>query len=319
MKIFDNNNTFLISADALKAITDGIFAVAMTMLALIIFIPDKGELTDLLLQGYLHSLTYEVILFALSFIILGSIWISERYLIEYIEQTNEKLMWLTLIILMFAVLIPISLSLILNFAREFPIFAYIFHFNQMTIGLLMLIQWYYIYKKNMQIQYSDENGINRFKDLFLKNYNFNKNLLNIIFYPIIAFIALLISFKFPFYSNFIYILILFKSLILKLINNLIFKNLVEDNKHFIFKDKIDKAYIDGITSILANNPNIIKEIKNDDKLQELLVKYEHLIIKYKNHPNYKKYFDEFEKIEDEDELNIYILKTLNELSESKKH
>ena len=44
-----------------------------------------------------------------------------------------------------------------------------------------------------------------------------------------------------------------------------------------------------------------------------------LIIKYKNHPNYKKYFDEFEKIEDEDELNIYILKTLNELSESKKH
>ena len=171
----------------------------------------------------------------------------------------------------------------------------------------------------MQIQYSDENGINRFKDLFLKNYNFNKNLLNIIFYPIIAFIALLISFKFPFYSNFIYILILFKSLILKLINNLIFENLVEDNKHFIFKDKIDKAYIDGITSILANNPNIIKEIKNDDKLQELLVKYEHLIIKYKNHPNYKKYFDEFEKIEDEDELNIYILKTLNELSESKKH
>lgn len=317
MKIFDNNNTFLISADALRAITDGIFGVGMTMLALIIFIPDKGELSPILLQGYLHSLTYEVVLFALSFIILGSIWISERYLIESIEQTNEKLMWLTLIILMFAVLIPISLSLILNFAMEFPIFAYIFHLNQIVIGLLMVIQWYYIYKRNMQIQNSEETGIDRFKDLFLKNYNFNKNLLNIIFYPIIAFIALLISFKFPLFSNFIYILILFKSLILKIVNNLIFTNLVEDNKYFIFKNKVDNAYIEGITSILANNPDLIKEIKNDDKLQELLVKYDDLINKYKNHPDYSKYFEDYKKIGDEEELNIFILKTLNELSHSK--
>lgn len=317
MKIFDNDNTFLISADALRAITDGIFAVAMTMLALIVYIPEKDTLTSLLLHGYLHSLTYEVLLFVLSFIILGSLWISERYLIESIEQTDEKLMWLTLIILMVAVLIPISLSLIINFATEFHIFAYIYHLNQIAIGLLMVIQWYYIFKKNMQVQNSDEIGINRFKELFLKNYNFNKNLLNIIFYPIIAFIALLISFKFPLYSNFIYILILFKSLILKIVTNLIFKNFIGDNKPFIFKNKIDKAYIDGITSILTNNPDLIKEIKEDDKLKELLIKYEDLIIKFKNRPEFKEYIDEFEKIEDDDELNIYVLKTLNELSNSK--
>lgn len=319
MKIFDNNNTFLISADALRAITDGIFAVAMTMLALIIYIPEKDSLTSLLLHGYLSSLTYEVVLFALSFIILGSIWISERYLIESIEQTNEKLMWLTLIILMLSVLIPISLSLIINFALMFKVFAYIFHLNQIVIGLLMVLQWYYIYKNNMQIQNSDEIGVNRFKDLFLKNYNFNKNLLNILFYPVIALIALLISFKFPLLSNLIYILILFKSLILKIVNNLIFTNLVEENKQFVFKDKIDKAYIDGITTILTNNPNLIKEIKDDDKLQELLIKYEDLINKYKNHPDYAKYFEDYEKIEDEEELNIFVLKTLNEISNSKNH
>ncbi len=66
-------------------------------------------------------------------------------------------MWLTLLILMFVVLVPVTYPLISDFGAEFAIFRYLFHINLLSIGILLLSQYIYADKKGFFSDFEDYN------------------------------------------------------------------------------------------------------------------------------------------------------------------
>ena len=190
-----------VSTASAEAITDGIFAVAMTILVLAIHVPLKNELISMLqLNSYLQSFSIDLFLFILCFLILGSIWIEIRFLLHNLEKIDKIFMWLTLLILMFVVLVPVTYPLISDFGSEFAIFRYLFHINLLLIGILLLSQYIYADKKGFFSGFED--------------YNYKKR--TAVFFPLIAFIALILSYFFPSGSSIIYFLLFIDNFIVKI-------------------------------------------------------------------------------------------------------
>jgi TMEM175 potassium channel family protein len=91
----------------LEAFSDGVFAVAITLLALNITVegPQRGHLV---LQHSLWEHRWSFGAYALSFFVIGIIWVNHHVLIKSIALVDRTLLFLNLVLLLFVVLIPFS-------------------------------------------------------------------------------------------------------------------------------------------------------------------------------------------------------------------
>ena len=89
----------------LEAFSDGVFAVAITLLALNLVIegPRHGLLRD---QLWAHRWSFAAYL--LSFFVIGIIWVNHHAVIKSIAVVDRTLLFLNLVLLLFVVLIPFS-------------------------------------------------------------------------------------------------------------------------------------------------------------------------------------------------------------------
>jgi uncharacterized membrane protein len=89
----------------LEAFSDGVFAVAITLLALDLTVagPGHGHLQH---QLWEHRWSFGAYL--LSFFVIGIIWVNHHVLIRSIALVDRTLLFLNLVLLLFVVLIPFS-------------------------------------------------------------------------------------------------------------------------------------------------------------------------------------------------------------------
>jgi uncharacterized membrane protein len=89
----------------LEAFTDGVFAVAITLLALNITVegPGHGALT-----GQLWSHWPAFAAYVISFFTIGIIWVNHHALLRSVKSVDRTLLYLNLLLLLFVVLIPFS-------------------------------------------------------------------------------------------------------------------------------------------------------------------------------------------------------------------
>lgn len=127
----------------MEALSDGIFAFAMTLLVLSLDVPEGAQnlsnaaavamLADQL-PGFYHYL--------LAFFILASFWIAHHVQVDRLRQIDRTFLWINIATLMFVTLVPFSVSLIGDYPDE--VFAAIaFEVNLLAIGLLFAVQWRY--------------------------------------------------------------------------------------------------------------------------------------------------------------------------------
>ncbi|MDL2246538.1 DUF1211 domain-containing protein [Methanobrevibacter sp. OttesenSCG-928-K11] len=180
-----------IPTSRLEAITDGIFAVAMTILVLSIEAPSPAELGSGGVYGYLISLIPKLTIFVISFILLGTFWMN-HHAFFLINKVNQLSLWINLFWLMGICLIPFSVSLVAGF--EYSIFAEIFFgLNMLYIGVLYCFNIYYAHKKgffNKEIEY-----------------NINRIMWSPIFLILISFIDIGFSIIYPSFNKLFYLLI----------------------------------------------------------------------------------------------------------------
>jgi uncharacterized membrane protein len=93
----------------IAAFSDGVFAIAITLLALQLDIP-SGDGVDV--WAALHSLWPSFLSFGISFAVIGAYWIAHHRLFSVIERYDSRLLWLNLLSLFFIVLMPFTTSLI---------------------------------------------------------------------------------------------------------------------------------------------------------------------------------------------------------------
>jgi uncharacterized membrane protein len=102
------------SKSRLEAFSDGVFAVAITLLVLEIKVPEVSS-------GLGHQLAEEwpsYASYAVSFFVIGTIWINHHAIFEHLGRADRVLMWLNLFLLLWIVLIPWATELLATYMRE---------------------------------------------------------------------------------------------------------------------------------------------------------------------------------------------------------
>jgi uncharacterized membrane protein len=103
-----------VSTDRLQALSDGVFAIAMTLLVLELPLPEHSEdLAHDLIEQWPFYAAYVV-----SFATLAIIWINHHALLGRVAHTDRTLMELNLFLLLFVALVPWPTGLIATYLRD---------------------------------------------------------------------------------------------------------------------------------------------------------------------------------------------------------
>src|SRR5437588_6665905 len=96
-----------VSINRLEAFSDGVLAVAITLLVLDIAVPDTEHLAHALLHQWSHYAAY-----AVSFLTIGIIWVNHHVMIGRLRETDHAILMLNLVLLLTIGLIPFATSLL---------------------------------------------------------------------------------------------------------------------------------------------------------------------------------------------------------------
>jgi uncharacterized membrane protein len=193
-----------LSKKRVEFLTDGIFAVVMTLLVLDISVPqissshdatDNAEAGTELLNG-LFDLWPKILSFGISFIILAIFWVSHHRLFHYIKHVNRPLIWINFMFLMATCFLPFSASFLGEYNQQ-QISIFVFGANSILIALLLYIQWWYATSRHSRL-------VNENLDSITKTTSLRRLLFGIIVYLI----AIGISFVYIELSIFVFALIL---------------------------------------------------------------------------------------------------------------
>ena len=108
----DPRQVSLMSLNRFEAFSDGVFAIAVTLLVLEIKAPDLSEATSSeaitkLLQVFPHILSYIT-----SFIVIGVLWINHHALFHFLKRVDRTALAINLLLLMCVAFIPYPTALI---------------------------------------------------------------------------------------------------------------------------------------------------------------------------------------------------------------
>lgn len=137
-----------ISKSRIETLTDGVFAIVMTILVLELAVPhiSQSEISTELPQRILQL--WPVLLsYATSFIVLGFFWIGHEYQFHFIKRSNRTLLWVTIFYLMFIALIPFSTSLLGEYWNQ-HISVIIYGANLVVASSWIWLQWWYATKNH---------------------------------------------------------------------------------------------------------------------------------------------------------------------------
>ena len=155
--IFSNDS---LSKYRIEALTDGVFAIVMTLMILELKFPEDipGHLFSTDIQDHLLLLLPKLENYAISFIVLGVYWIRHQSQFNIINYANRILLWINIIFLMFVALIPFTTSFMMNYPNfQLPVILYAL--NLFLIGFLLYLHWRYatnnfrLIDKDVNIEY----------------------------------------------------------------------------------------------------------------------------------------------------------------------
>lgn len=185
------------TAKRLEALTDGVYAIAMTLLVLNIEIPNiHKNITSRLLYIQLLNQWPLFLHYVMSFVLLGAFWIIHHVQFNRIKRVNRPLLWINIFGLMFIALIPFSTSYIADYG-DFTIATLVFHCNMLLIGLTFFINYVYATINHRMVDKDLDNKIiveGRKRNLII---------------PVISLLAILVSFFSPRWSSMPYMFIPF--------------------------------------------------------------------------------------------------------------
>jgi len=139
----------LLTKGRVEALTDGIFAIVMTLLVLELKVPDlphtAGQDEILAKMKELRPFFFS---FAITFVLSGSFWFFHHVLFHFVRQVTRPLVWLNIAFLMFVSLLPFSTNFMGHFIRQ-PIAVMFYFGNQFVLAVLLKAQWIYAERQGL--------------------------------------------------------------------------------------------------------------------------------------------------------------------------
>jgi len=178
----------------LETLTDGLFAIVMTILVLDIKLPrDINLLKTVNIEQFITGYFQDVIVYMVVFIALAYIWFIHHAHTHIMQHTDRNHLWINILLLMFVALVPFSSSLVNKFPSEWLAVA-ILSFNMLIIGLLAYASWAYAVKNNRLI----DSNVNRAYIIAEKR--------RLLTFSAISLAAMILAFIYPYLSYCIFLL-----------------------------------------------------------------------------------------------------------------
>jgi len=131
------------SVERLAALSDGVFAVAMTLLVLDLKVPAADSIhAEQDLAHALLALAPRLVIYLLSFMTLGIFWVGQQTQLNHLARGDRALAWRHLGFLVLITLMPFSTSLMAEFiALRLALLVY--WLNIAALGLMLHFAWHH--------------------------------------------------------------------------------------------------------------------------------------------------------------------------------
>jgi len=126
------------SLDRLSGISDGIFAVGMTLLVLGLIVPSaSGIWSEQDLARALAQLLPNAVTYTMSFLTLGIFWVAQQTQFSQLKSSDRNFTWIHLGFLLAVTLIPFSTGLLAHFI-SFRVALLVYWLNIVILGFVLL-------------------------------------------------------------------------------------------------------------------------------------------------------------------------------------
>jgi uncharacterized membrane protein len=126
-----------LSTNRLEAFSDGVFAVAITLLVLNLQVPQIAVVSELVPK--LGALWPKLLSYALSFVIVGIYWVAHHNTFHYIKRSDRNLLWLNILLMMRIVFIPFPTALLGQYPEQ-QVSVIIYAGTLVITGLVLQLQ-----------------------------------------------------------------------------------------------------------------------------------------------------------------------------------
>lgn len=136
------------SLGRVAALSDGVFAVAITLLVLDLKAPSApvrgqrpiwsgdGDSEQVLLHGLLHDVAPRLLPYAMSFLTLGIFWIGQQAQLGSLTRSTRALTWIHLAFLAAVTLLPFSTALLAQ-DTSYRLSVAVYWLNLLALGLAL--------------------------------------------------------------------------------------------------------------------------------------------------------------------------------------
>jgi uncharacterized membrane protein len=131
------------SVERLAALSDGIFAVAMTLLVLDLHVPASEAIhSERELWHALIALSPRLVIFLMSGMTNGIFWVGQQTQLNHFARADRNLAWIHIAFLCAITLTPFTTSLLAEFIHYRPALL-VYWFNILLLGLMLYWSWNY--------------------------------------------------------------------------------------------------------------------------------------------------------------------------------
>jgi TMEM175 potassium channel family protein len=121
-------------------LSDGVFAIAMTLLVVELAVPQLNP-SGTELGQQLHALYPKYVSYAISFMVIASYWTSHQRIFGYIVRADSRLVWLNILLLLFIAFQPFPTSVLGTYGTTA---AVTFYAGTLVVtGVIVLALWVY--------------------------------------------------------------------------------------------------------------------------------------------------------------------------------
>jgi uncharacterized membrane protein len=122
------------------ALSDGVFAIIITLLVLEVHVPELTQ--GHTLNQALAELRPSLVAFVISFVLAGMYWVGHRDLFALIRRTDRGLVWLNILYLLPLCLLPFGAGLLGRYDTE-PVALRIYGLLLVVIAVMRVVIWLY--------------------------------------------------------------------------------------------------------------------------------------------------------------------------------
>ena len=131
------------NVDRIAALSDGLFAIAMTLIVLEVKVPEHAAVRgEAELWAALCALTPRLVTYLMSFLTLGIFWVGQGAQLGQIEEADRHYTWLQLCLLAVVAVLPFSTELLAEFIT-YRLALLVYWFNILLFGVAVYASWRY--------------------------------------------------------------------------------------------------------------------------------------------------------------------------------